>query len=200
MTSVSARTLASVSCRTPGWTGRRVICHSVAGGAVTTVYTSSSERQVRYLLSDPGATGVVVENAELLQRVLAVEDELSLRSSSSSTTPMWTAKTYTRSKRCQARRGNVQRGGIPVLAGRTRPRRPGEPHLHLRDDGLTEAVRLTHRNFRAMQQTAEDGRGAPRADSVIPAGRTTRVRRTPRRWRTCSRMRAISSCTPLAQL
>ncbi|QIB75906.1 long-chain fatty acid--CoA ligase [Halogeometricum borinquense] len=49
-----------------------------AGGAVTTVYTSSSERQVRYLLSDPGATGVVVENAELLQRVLAVEDELDL--------------------------------------------------------------------------------------------------------------------------
>ncbi|SFR50485.1 AMP-dependent synthetase/ligase [Halogeometricum limi] len=49
-----------------------------AGGVVTTVYTSSSERQVEYLLSDPDATGVVVENAELLGRVLAVEDELDL--------------------------------------------------------------------------------------------------------------------------
>ncbi|WP_049986656.1 AMP-dependent synthetase/ligase [Halobellus rufus] len=48
------------------------------GGVVTTVYTSSSESQVRYLLSDPGASGVVVENAELLSRVLAVEDDLDL--------------------------------------------------------------------------------------------------------------------------
>ncbi len=50
-----------------------------AGGVVTTVYTSSSERQTRYLLSDPGANAVVVENQELLERVLAVEDELDLR-------------------------------------------------------------------------------------------------------------------------
>ncbi|WP_101294104.1 AMP-dependent synthetase/ligase [Halegenticoccus soli] len=49
-----------------------------AGGVVTTVYTSSSERQVKYLLGDPGASGVVVENADLLRRVLAVEDELDL--------------------------------------------------------------------------------------------------------------------------
>jgi long-chain acyl-CoA synthetase len=49
-----------------------------AGATVTTVYTSSSERQVRHLLEDPGATGVVVENADLLRRVLAVEDELDL--------------------------------------------------------------------------------------------------------------------------
>jgi long-chain acyl-CoA synthetase len=49
-----------------------------AGGVVTTVYTSSSEQQVRYLLDDPEATGVVVENADLLSRVLAVEDDLDL--------------------------------------------------------------------------------------------------------------------------
>ncbi|MEZ3115531.1 long-chain fatty acid--CoA ligase [Halobaculum sp. MBLA0147] len=49
-----------------------------AGGVVTTVYTSSSEDQVRYLLDDPDADGVVVENRELLERVLAVEDDLSL--------------------------------------------------------------------------------------------------------------------------
>jgi long-chain acyl-CoA synthetase len=49
-----------------------------AGGVVTTVYTSSSPEQVEYLLDDPGATGVIVENQELLERVLDVEDELDL--------------------------------------------------------------------------------------------------------------------------
>lgn len=49
-----------------------------AGGVVTTVYTSSSPDQVEYLLSDPEATGVVVENQTLLERVLEVEDELDL--------------------------------------------------------------------------------------------------------------------------
>ncbi|WP_299262792.1 AMP-dependent synthetase/ligase [Halorientalis sp.] len=46
-----------------------------AGGVVTTIYTESSPRQVRYLLNDPGATGVVVENEELLARVLDVQDD-----------------------------------------------------------------------------------------------------------------------------
>jgi long-chain acyl-CoA synthetase len=49
-----------------------------AGGAVTTVYTESSPSQVEYLLSDPQAVGVVVENGELLERVLEVEDGLDL--------------------------------------------------------------------------------------------------------------------------
>ncbi|ELZ06846.1 AMP-dependent synthetase/ligase [Natrialba aegyptia] len=49
-----------------------------AGAVVTTVYTSSSPDQVSYLLDDPDADGVVVENQELLERVLAVEDELEL--------------------------------------------------------------------------------------------------------------------------
>jgi long-chain acyl-CoA synthetase len=49
-----------------------------AGAVVTTVYASSSESQVEYLLSDPGATGVVVENQDCLERVLAVEDALDL--------------------------------------------------------------------------------------------------------------------------
>ncbi|AQL44227.1 long-chain fatty acid--CoA ligase [Halorientalis sp. IM1011] len=46
-----------------------------AGGVVTTIYTESSPRQVRYLLNDPGATGVVVENEELLARVLDVKED-----------------------------------------------------------------------------------------------------------------------------
>jgi len=47
-----------------------------AGAVVTTVYTSSSESQVEYLLSDPEAVGVVAENRDLAEKVLAVEDEL----------------------------------------------------------------------------------------------------------------------------
>ena len=49
-----------------------------AGGVVTTVYASSSERQVRYLLEDPGARGVLVGSADQLERVLAVEADLDL--------------------------------------------------------------------------------------------------------------------------
>ncbi|PCR92112.1 AMP-dependent synthetase/ligase [Natrinema ejinorense] len=49
-----------------------------AGAVVTTVYTSSSPNQVRYLLDDPDADGVVVENETLLENVLDVEDELDL--------------------------------------------------------------------------------------------------------------------------
>ncbi|WP_049922347.1 AMP-dependent synthetase/ligase [Halopiger djelfimassiliensis] len=49
-----------------------------AGAVVTTVYTSSSPDQVQYLLDDPDADGVVVENAALLERVLEVEDDLDL--------------------------------------------------------------------------------------------------------------------------
>ncbi|WP_336328681.1 AMP-dependent synthetase/ligase [Halovenus sp. HT40] len=46
-----------------------------AGAVVTTVYTESSPEQVRYLLTDPGATGVVVENEDLLSTLAEVEGE-----------------------------------------------------------------------------------------------------------------------------
>jgi len=49
-----------------------------AGAAVTTVYTESSPDRARYLLDDPNAEGVVVENEKLLDNVLAVEDHLDL--------------------------------------------------------------------------------------------------------------------------
>jgi long-chain acyl-CoA synthetase len=49
-----------------------------AGAVITTVYTSSSPDQVEYLLDDPDADGVVVENEALLENVLEVEDELDL--------------------------------------------------------------------------------------------------------------------------
>lgn len=47
-----------------------------AGGVVSTIYPSSTELRFEYLLSDCEPTGVVVENAELLRRLLAVEDSL----------------------------------------------------------------------------------------------------------------------------
>ena len=50
-----------------------------AGAVVTTVYKSSSSAQVRYLLDDPSASGVVVENAALVERVLEVSDSLDVR-------------------------------------------------------------------------------------------------------------------------
>ncbi|QFU81879.1 AMP-dependent synthetase/ligase [Natronorubrum aibiense] len=49
-----------------------------AGAVITTVYRSSSPSQVEYLLDDPDASAVVVENEALLERVLEVEDELEL--------------------------------------------------------------------------------------------------------------------------
>ncbi len=49
-----------------------------AGAVATTVYTGSSPDQVRYLLSDPGATAVVVENEDVLESVLEVDDDLDL--------------------------------------------------------------------------------------------------------------------------
>jgi len=50
-----------------------------AGGVVTAVYTSSSPSQVRYILGDAGASGVVVQDGRLLDRLLEVEDELDLQ-------------------------------------------------------------------------------------------------------------------------
>jgi long-chain acyl-CoA synthetase len=49
-----------------------------AGGVVTTVYKGSSPAQVEYLLDDPGASAVVVENDDCLRRVFEVEEALSL--------------------------------------------------------------------------------------------------------------------------
>ena len=49
-----------------------------AGAVVTTVYTESSPSRAQYLLDDPDADGVVVENGELLDVILEVEDDLEL--------------------------------------------------------------------------------------------------------------------------
>ena len=47
-----------------------------AGGVVSTIYPSATPDRLEYLLSDCQPTGIVVENADLLRRLLAVEDAL----------------------------------------------------------------------------------------------------------------------------
>jgi long-chain acyl-CoA synthetase len=49
------------------------------GAVVTTLYESSSPRQVQYLLDDPAAAGVVVGGRSELERVLDVIDSLNVR-------------------------------------------------------------------------------------------------------------------------
>jgi long-chain acyl-CoA synthetase len=46
------------------------------GAIVTTVYTESSSKQAQYLLGNSGSKGVVVENQQLLERILDVKDQL----------------------------------------------------------------------------------------------------------------------------
>lgn len=48
------------------------------GGVVTTLYESSSAEMIEYILDDAGAVGVIVEDAEKLERVRAVTENLSL--------------------------------------------------------------------------------------------------------------------------
>jgi long-chain acyl-CoA synthetase len=45
-----------------------------AGGAVTTVYSSATDDQLRHLLSDSGAVGVVAEDAAAVEQVLGVAE------------------------------------------------------------------------------------------------------------------------------
>ncbi|WP_135302589.1 AMP-dependent synthetase/ligase [Haloarcula amylovorans] len=135
-----------------------------AGGVVTTVYTESSPRQVQYLLSDPGAEAVVVENEELLRRVLDVEDELSL-------------SVIVVMDECDVDRENVysladvhERGEAAFEEDAYRSwldeRDPDDLASLIYTSGTTgqpKGVQLTHRNFRAnVNQTRK--RLAPRAD------------------------------------
>ncbi len=64
--------LAIVSHTRMEWTGVDLAALS-AGGVVTAAYPSATDDRLESLLTDAGPTGVVVENAELLKRLLAVE-------------------------------------------------------------------------------------------------------------------------------
>ncbi len=64
--------LAIVSHTRMEWTEVDIAALS-AGGVVTAAYPSATDDRLESLLTDAGPTGVVVENAELLKRLLAVE-------------------------------------------------------------------------------------------------------------------------------
>ena len=125
-----------------------------AGGVVTTVYTTSSPRQVEFLLGDAGATAVVVENAELLDRVLEVEDELDL----SFVVVMDDLPDGARADRDDVHTlAEVYERGADVYdhdayESWLRQRSPSDLASLIYTSGTTgrpKGVRLTHRNFRS---------------------------------------------------
>ncbi|WP_336339261.1 AMP-dependent synthetase/ligase [Haloarcula brevis] len=135
-----------------------------AGGVVTTVYTDSSPKQVQYLLSDPEADAVVVENGEMLDRVLAVEADLSLSFIVvMDDTDVDREDVYTL--------GTVYRRGEEAFSETAYrswldERDPDDLASLIYTSGTTgqpKGVRLTHRNFRAnVNQTRK--RMGPRPD------------------------------------
>jgi len=135
-----------------------------AGGVVTTVYTDSSPKQVQYLLSDPEASAVVVENDEMLDRVLAVEDDLSLSfivvmdDTDIDREDVYTLKTV-------YRRGE-ETFSETAYRSWLDERDPEDLASLIYTSGTTgqpKGVRLTHRNFRAnVNQTRK--RMGPRPD------------------------------------
>jgi len=135
-----------------------------AGGVVTTVYTESSPDQARYLLDDPDADAVVVENGELLERVLAVEDDLSLSF-------LVVMDEYDTDREDVYTLGDVHELGADafdedVYRSWLDARDPDDLASLIYTSGTTgqpKGVRLTHRNFRAnVNQTRR--RFAPRPD------------------------------------
>ena len=135
-----------------------------AGGIVTTVYTESSPRQVQYLLSDPGADGVVVENAELLDRVLEVEDQLDLSF-------IVTVDEYDTDREDVYTLGELHDLGASVYDDASyqswlEERSPSDLASLIYTSGTTgqpKGVKLTHRNFRSNVNQVYK-RVAPRPD------------------------------------
>jgi long-chain acyl-CoA synthetase len=121
-----------------------------AGAVVTTVYKESSPRQVEYLLADPGATGVIVDNRDRLERVLDVEDALDLEFivvlddvSTAREDIFSLADIYERGERAFDR---------AAYEGWLSERAPDDLASIIYTSGTTgkpKGVRLTHRNFRA---------------------------------------------------
>ncbi len=121
-----------------------------AGAVVTTVYKESSPRQVEYLLTAPGAPGVIVDDRDRLERVMAVEDALDLEfivvldDVSSDREDVFTlADIYERGERTFDR---------AAYEGWLSERTPGDLASLIYTSGTTgkpKGVRMTHRNFRA---------------------------------------------------
>ncbi|MEF8838359.1 MAG: long-chain fatty acid--CoA ligase [Haloarculaceae archaeon] len=139
-----------------------------AGAVVTTVYTESSPQQVRYLLDDPDAMGLVVEDEELLERVLEVEEDLDLEFFVLLEEPE-----VHRHREDVHTLGDVYELGeeafdLETYRGWLEARDPTDLASLIYTSGTTgkpKGVRLTHRNFRANVDQVTKRMG-PRPDKT----------------------------------
>ncbi|WP_276273739.1 AMP-dependent synthetase/ligase [Haloarcula litorea] len=141
------------------------------GAVVSTVYKSSSPDQVRHLLSDPGATAVVCENDELLERVLAVEDEVPVEEIVViDETDTDRADVHTLADVYELGDAAYDEGTYNVLLAERDPEELASLVYTSGTTGQPKGVRLTHRNFAANVEQCDDGYG-PGADLPADAPR-----------------------------
>ena len=142
-----------------------------AGGVVTTVYTGSSPDQVEYLLSDPDATGVVVENGELLERVLDVEDALDLEFAVSIDEIDGYGDREDVFTLAQVHERGVGAFDAEEYEGWVNDRAPDDLASLIYTSGTTgqpKGVRLSHRNFKANVDQVYR-RVGPHSEKTVPA-------------------------------